>query len=1116
MIDLVPKFSESSIFQIFTKTNQKELVDILYHSKQNAIHHELVKQLKDKDFDYLSFLDSSFYPIEMIQMLILNLSSEQAFLALIFHMSSEYIYQIRKKEMNDLLKIKLQQEDFEYLPIFFRIYYGDSPLPEEFLKTAIRYLNGKQAFNVLVDYRITDSNLKERIFQEKKREISSFLEQKLQEKDFNCINIFLGNIRSLPLEFVKMVLDSLDLNQAVDVIMNYSDYNDEADQVRNYLYFHHKEQIDLMLRQKLQDKNFDYTSIFDFRKNIPPLMLNNFIQNFNISQVFKTCLYDIRLANKKQICEIHQIKLNEIIQSKMGMDKDYHILLNKKISLNAFDLILDYVDPKEIIELLDLKPQQNNRYIEHAYAKMYHLNLEEKSVKEMFLMLPFFRGSREEFIENFKQIEYFLSSLGIKSSYFWQYNLSNRPSYFSNIVSIIKSNDLEKFKMVKDYFFQNIYAQPKTMVAQIHNLTNLIENYQFYPELCTIVSQNQLSLTQEEKNRILFLFYRNEKFTGKDKPCSIEECFQVNATLKKRFFDQLKNMKSLDKDTLKNIICMMLFNDSLISLKEKLAIYGNTEELLKLQFNNRADLKMVEEIEGMMIYTSMIEEIIRLNSKEKLCTLANNIFIHLDVILNSSFCVDHFSLKMRSLYALESERGTTKIGLQTNAYRFVLDQERTKAYGVDVYDFSDKEYVIYAHVVSPSEKISDIILGKATGESNFICLNPISYRNQVYYFDRDDDLIVGYDHVDKENFIMSSSTNMDSNHNGSIQRNSSEVCEVFRKQRGILETSDASGVTNSETLCFRENLRPRYVILPNGRSPSAEEISLCKKYNLTLLVTQKSKTGIKNPKKIPIDYMEKERKKDKIRELTSLKQQLFQYHDDNQITRKIAIFADAHGLFESTLAILEDARRNGIREIYSLGDNVGTGPNPSEVLNLMKQYGVKSVMGNHELYITKGVEVLRQYLEKRNCLEETLENSRWTKNQLSQEQIKNIEVYPLCRELIVGDKKILLCHSVKDLNTGKLFVNSKKYDKIFQGHTHFKEFDKNVYTLRGAGIEYQKLAERGKAYYLILSVKKNGTYQIKEKYVPYDAKNLKGDIELSTLNHLEKEKINSWAIGKGR
>ena len=55
--------------------------------------------------------------------------------------------------------------------------------------------------------------------------------------------------------------------------------------------------------------------------------------------------------------------------------------------------------------------------------------------------------------------------------------------------------------------------------------------------------------------------------------------------------------------------------------------------------------------------------------------------------------------------------------------------------------------------------------------------------------------------------------------------------------------------------------------------------------------------------------------------------------------RKVAIFADAHSLLEPTYAVLEDMRKRGITEIYSLGDNIGFGPNPGEVMDVMDAYG---------------------------------------------------------------------------------------------------------------------------------------------------------------------------------
>lgn len=127
-------------------------------------------------------------------------------------------------------------------------------------------------------------------------------------------------------------------------------------------------------------------------------------------------------------------------------------------------------------------------------------------------------------------------------------------------------------------------------------------------------------------------------------------------------------------------------------------------------------------------------------------------------------------------------------------------------------------------------------------------------------------------------------------------------------------------------------------------------------------------------------------------------------------TRRIAIFTDAHGLLEPTQAALEDMNARGITEIYSLGDNIGVGPNPSEVLALMQEYGVQSVAGNSEEYITLGIEPFRSYFDTLKR-----QSATWTLSKLSEEQVGQIKLFPRYIELSIGGKKIALCHFANDV-----------------------------------------------------------------------------------------------------
>ena len=127
--------------------------------------------------------------------------------------------------------------------------------------------------------------------------------------------------------------------------------------------------------------------------------------------------------------------------------------------------------------------------------------------------------------------------------------------------------------------------------------------------------------------------------------------------------------------------------------------------------------------------------------------------------------------------------------------------------------------------------------------------------------------------------------------------------------------------------------------------------------------------------------------------------------------RKIAIISDVHALLEPLEAVLADMKKRGIDEIYSLGDNIGVGPNPSEVLELLEQYGVKSIRGNSEEYCLLGTEAFDyvHYNESKRRSQE------WTLAQLSEEQVKRLKLFPVFYELLLGGKRLALCHIANDI-----------------------------------------------------------------------------------------------------
>lgn len=62
---------------------------------------------------------------------------------------------------------------------------------------------------------------------------------------------------------------------------------------------------------------------------------------------------------------------------------------------------------------------------------------------------------------------------------------------------------------------------------------------------------------------------------------------------------------------------------------------------------------------------------------------------------------------------------------------------------------------------------------------------------------------------------------------------------------------------------------------------------------------------------------------------------------------KRALISDIHSNLEGLQAVLEDIKRQGVSEIYCLGDIIGYGPNPRECIDLVMQCKA-CILGNHD------------------------------------------------------------------------------------------------------------------------------------------------------------------------
>lgn len=66
---------------------------------------------------------------------------------------------------------------------------------------------------------------------------------------------------------------------------------------------------------------------------------------------------------------------------------------------------------------------------------------------------------------------------------------------------------------------------------------------------------------------------------------------------------------------------------------------------------------------------------------------------------------------------------------------------------------------------------------------------------------------------------------------------------------------------------------------------------------------------------------------------------------------RIAVISDIHANLEAFEAVLADIKNRKITDIICLGDCIGYGPNPEEVVRLVQQRAIACVLGNHEMGI---------------------------------------------------------------------------------------------------------------------------------------------------------------------
>jgi len=197
---------------------------------------------------------------------------------------------------------------------------------------------------------------------------------------------------------------------------------------------------------------------------------------------------------------------------------------------------------------------------------------------------------------------------------------------------------------------------------------------------------------------------------------------------------------------------------------------------------------------------------------------------------------------------------------------------------------------------------------------------------------------------------------------------------------------------------------------------------------------------------------------------------------------RIAVISDIHGNLEALEAVFEDIdRQRNISKIYSLGDNIGYGANPVEVLEKLEERSIRSIIGNHEaalmgmldfqeLFTENAIKATYWSIEELKNHNIDLDNSPYFKKAgfaMTPSRLPNVGMThstltePESFEYIVGPE----IARTRELAVREFHhMRKKKITLVFFGHSHEALIVRSDYGIGSIGITIPNFTKRKRSY----------------------------------------------------
>ncbi len=121
-----------------------------------------------------------------------------------------------------------------------------------------------------------------------------------------------------------------------------------------------------------------------------------------------------------------------------------------------------------------------------------------------------------------------------------------------------------------------------------------------------------------------------------------------------------------------------------------------------------------------------------------------------------------------------------------------------------------------------------------------------------------------------------------------------------------------------------------------------------------------------------------------------------------------ALLADIHANLPALKAVLADAQARGAAALWNLGDSLGYGPFPDQVVGSLRAAGAVSILGNYDAKVLAFPQKAARWRHKK--APQKLLAFRWAYEQLSPESRDYLQSLPQQRRLHVDGVRVLLVH----------------------------------------------------------------------------------------------------------